>query len=220
MAPLGYDDKPEEIYQYDLDDWTIICRYCLKNISATRPPVYKKVNCDCSELGIHAAGPNSTTQMLEPKTTVYGQPAYTYQISVPGYACSCTQTSISHEEPLVHDISNNSQDLNINWNNGYLKNNTRITQNQPYSVQSYSWPLHAWLKETESSYTLSSTIRNCPRVCKTSSMKAKNGSKRGNFSLHSSGSGIESGLKGWDPDAFTEVGAWVSENTEMQTNTH
>ncbi|KAI9644679.1 hypothetical protein NHQ30_006703 [Ciborinia camelliae] len=222
MASPDYNDKPEDARRYDLSDWIIICQFCLKPISATRPPVYNEVNCGCSELGTRGAVTASVTQPdtqeLEPNFTVYKQPTYTYtQDSIPEYVSSHIQTSSLYEELSVHEANNNFQNLNINWNNEYHKNDTTATQN--YSIQSYSWSLRAWLKENESSYTLSSTPRNSPSVDKSSSMKAKNGSKRGNSSVHSSGSGVEPGLTGWGPDPFTETGAWASEKYQ-EANQH
>lgn len=215
MAFPDYKDKPEETYQYDLDDWTIICQYCLRPVSATRPPVYNEVNCGCSELGTHAVETGQAMQpdaeLLGPRITVYEQPASTYQHSIPEYV-SYTPTSTPHEELLVYEISNNFQNININWSDGNLNNGTKITQNQPCSIQSYSWPLHSWLKENESSYPLSSTPQNPSHVHKSSSIKAKKGSKRGNSSLHSFGSSVELGFKGWGPEPCVETGAWVGKD--------
>ncbi|KAF7853378.1 hypothetical protein EAF04_010672 [Stromatinia cepivora] len=217
MASPAYNHKAEEDYQYDLDDWTIICQYCIKPISATRPPVYNEANCGCSELGIHAAGiilaMQPRIQALKPKTTAHDQPVHTYQDSIPRCGSLYTQTLTTNQEPLVHETGNNFQDLNINWNNGDL------TQDQPYSVQSYSWPLRSWLKENEPSYTFSSTPQNPCHAHRSLSTKAKKGSKRGNSSLCSSGSNVEPGSKGWGPDPFTETGAWATEKYQ-ETNGH
>ncbi|KAJ8061091.1 hypothetical protein OCU04_010165 [Sclerotinia nivalis] len=217
MASPAYNHQGKKYYQNDLDDWTIICQYCIKPISETRPPVYNEVNCSCSELGIHAAGINLAmqprNQILEPKTTAYDQPVYTYQDSIPRCGSSYTPTLTTNQAPPVHEISNNFQNLNINWNNGHL------AQDQPYSTQSYSWPLRSWLTENESSYTLSSPPQNPSHAHKSSSTKAKKGSKRGNSSLCSSGSNVEPGLKGWGPDPFAETGAWASEK-HQEANVH
>ncbi|KAB8291396.1 hypothetical protein EYC80_010073 [Monilinia laxa] len=215
MVSPDYNDKAEEFYQYDLDDWAVICQYCLNSISATRPPIYHEVNCGCSELGTYAAGITPATQpdtkTLESKTTVFQQSVYTYLSSTPACFTPCTQSSTFREEIAIHESRNDFQNPSINFSDGFHKNDTSITQDQPYSVQSYSWPLCAWLKETESSYHLSSTPRNPSRTRMSSSMKAKNGSKRGNSSIHSSGSGTESGGRGWDPDPFVATGAWADE---------
>lgn len=206
MAPPVYNNNSEEAYQYNLDDWTVICQSCLKPISATRPPIYNEVNCSCSELGTHSTGITPATQpdvqMLEPNITIYEETTYTYQRSFPGYVSSYNQTSTPYKELLVYENSNNFRDLNINWNKDDLKNGTKNMQNQPYSVEGYSWALRSWLKENESSCTLAS---------KSSSMKAKKGSKRGESSLHNSGSSVELEHTGWGPDPFTETGAWTSE---------
>ncbi|QSZ28966.1 hypothetical protein DSL72_003473 [Monilinia vaccinii-corymbosi] len=218
MVSPDYNDKPEEAHQYDLDGRVIICQYCLKPISATRPPIYNEVNCGCSELGTHAAGINPATQpdteMLEPdlETTVHGQPAYTYQSSTSGNMFSHAHTSTSREDLLVCETSNDFQDLSIGFSDVHCKNDIGLVRDQPYFIHSYSWPLRAWLKENESSPTISSTPRNSLRTHRSSSVKAWNGSKRGNSSIRSSGSATEPGGKGWGPDPFIATGAWASDN--------
>ncbi|KAF7951525.1 hypothetical protein EAE96_006831 [Botrytis aclada] len=206
MASPVYNNNNEDTYRNDLDDWTVICQFCLKPVSATRPPYYSEVNCSCSELGTHSAGiipaTQHDTQMLEPKIAVYEEPAYTYQRPIPEHFSSYNQTSPPHEELLIYENSNNFQDFSNNWNKDDLKNGTRNTQDQPYSVEGYSWALRSWLKKNESSRTLAS---------KPSSTKAKKGSKRGDSSLHNSASSVELGHNGWGPDPLTETGAWTSE---------
>jgi len=159
MAPPVYNNNSEEAYQYNLDDWTVICQSCLKPISATRPPIYNEVNCSCSELGTHSTGITPATQpdvqMLEPNITIYEETTYTYQRSFPGYVSSYNQTSTPYKELLVYENSNNFRDLNINWNKDDLKNGTKNMQNQPYSVEGYSWALRSWLKENENPRVLS-----------------------------------------------------------------
>ncbi|TGO65259.1 hypothetical protein BCON_0003g00530 [Botryotinia convoluta] len=205
MAPPAYNNNIEDTYRNDLDDWAVICQFCLKPVSATRPPFYNEVNCSCSELGTHSAGiipvTQHDTQILEPKITVYEEPAYTYQRPIQGFVSSYNQTSTPHEELLIYENSNNFRDFNINWSNDDLKNGTKNMQGQPYSVEGYSWALHSWLKENESS---------CTHASKSSSMKAMKGSKRGDSSLHNSGSSVELGQNGWGPDPLTETGAWTS----------
>ncbi|CAD6446651.1 4050430d-a0ed-4578-a6ba-ef1155b55608-CDS [Sclerotinia trifoliorum] len=209
MASPAYNHQEEKEYLNDLDDWTVICQYCIKPISATRPPIYNEANCSCSQIGNHAAGINLAIQpkiqRLEREITACDQPVYTYQDSIPRYGPSGTQDLTTNHAPLVHETRNNFQDLNINWNNN------KVTQDHPYSIQNYSWPLRSWLTENESSYTLSSIPQNSFYAHKSSSTKAKKGSKRGNSSLCSSGSSVEPGLKGWGPDPFTETGAWACE---------
>ncbi|KAF5870125.1 uncharacterized protein Bfra_010271 [Botrytis fragariae] len=206
MAPPVYNDNTEDTHRNDLDDWTVICQFCLKPVSATRPPIYNEVNCSCSELGTHSAGitpfTQDDTQILEPNVTIYEEPAYTYQRPIQGYVSSYNQTSTLHEEPLAYKNSNKFGDFTTNWNNDDLKNGTRNIQDQPYSVSGYSWAFCSWLKENESSCTL---------AYRSSSMKAKKGSKRGDSSLHNSGSNVELGYNGWGPDPLTETGAWTSE---------
>ncbi|TGO66469.1 hypothetical protein BOTNAR_0060g00090 [Botryotinia narcissicola] len=206
MAPPVYNDNTEDNYRNDLDDWTVICQFCLKPVSATRPPFYNEVNCSCSELGTHSAGIISVTQhdtqLWEPNITGFEEPAYTYQRPIQGYASSYNQTSTPHEKLLVYENSKKSGDFETNWNNDDLKNGTKNIQDQPYSVGGHSWALRSWLKENESSYTLAT---------KSSSMKARKGSKRGDSSLHNSGSSLEVGQHGWGPDPLIETGAWTSE---------
>ncbi|TGO87590.1 hypothetical protein BPOR_0217g00210 [Botrytis porri] len=206
MAPPVYNNNTKDIYRNDSDDWAVICEFCLKAVLATRPPFYNEVNCSCSELGTHSAGivlvTQQDTQMLEPKITVYEEPTYVYQRPIPGYVSSYNQTSTPHEELLVCESSNNFQNFNMNWSNDDLRNGTKNAKDQPYSVEGYSWALRSWLEKNESSCTLAS---------KTSSMKAKKGSKRGGSSLHNSGSSLELEHKGWGPNPLTETGAWTSE---------
>ncbi|TGO21332.1 hypothetical protein BPAE_0225g00030 [Botrytis paeoniae] len=206
MAPLVYNDNTGDSYLNDLDDWTVICRFCLKPVSATRPPIYNEVNCSCSELGTHSDGiipaTQHDTQMFEPKITVYEEPAYTYQRPILEYISSYDQTLTPHEELIIYENSNNFRDFNIDLSNDDLKNGTKSTQGQPYSVEGYSWALRSWLKENESS---------CTHAYKSSSMKAKKGSKRGDSSLQNSGSSVELGHNGWGPDPLAETGAWTSE---------
>ncbi|KAF7928270.1 uncharacterized protein EAE98_002267 [Botrytis deweyae] len=206
MAPPVYNDNTEDTYRNDLDDWTVICQSCLKPVSATRPPIYNEVNCSCSELGTRSAGiipvTRYDTQLWEPNITVYEEPVYTYQRPIQGYVSSHNQTSTLHAELLAYEDNKKFGDFETNWNNDDLKNGTKNTQDQPYSVEGYSWALRSWLTENESSNTLAS---------KSSSMKAKKGSKRGDSSLHNSGSSMELGQNGWGPDPLTETGAWTSE---------
>ncbi|KAG4032231.1 hypothetical protein MFRU_007g01420 [Monilinia fructicola] len=215
MVSSGNNDKRDESYQYDLDDWAIICQYCLKSISATRPPIYNEVNCSCSELGTHAAGITSATQpdtkILESETPVFEQPAYTYLSSTPTHATPSPQDTTLCEEVAIHESRHDFQKLDRNSYDGYRRNDSSITQDQPYSVQSYSWPLRAWLRENESLHPLASTPRNSSRNRMSSSMQATNRSTRGNSSIHSSGSGTESGESGWGPDPFIAAGAWAGE---------
>ncbi|APA14677.1 predicted protein [Sclerotinia sclerotiorum 1980 UF-70] len=217
MAPPAHNYQGEKEYQNDLDDWTIICQYCIKPISATRPPVYSEVNCSCSQLAIHAAGINLVmqpkTHRLEPEFNASDRHVYTYQDFIPKYASSYNEALTTNQEPPVHETSNNFEDINTNWNNGNL------TQDQPYSVQNYSWPLCSWLTENESPYTLSSTPQNPSYAHRSSSTKAKKWSKRGNSSLCSSRSSVGPGFKGWGPDPFIETGAWACEK-HQDINVH
>ncbi|KAM3071231.1 hypothetical protein ACMFMF_007703 [Clarireedia jacksonii] len=198
-VPDYKNDKEAETFQNDSNDWVIPCRYCLKPVSSSRPPVFNSDNCSCSELGEH-------TQAIT--AAVLGGPVYQHSGS-PAYVSASTQTTTDH----IHQ--NGNMNSAADARSGHTRNDANSIQPRTGTTK-YPYLLNNYLNEPEHAlYTCAPPPAVHGRK-RSSSMRARKGSKCGK-SLRSSGSADDAAkprFPGWEIDTFMGLGTWDSASGE------
>jgi hypothetical protein len=207
-VPDYKNDKETETYRNDLNDWIILCRDCLKPKSSSRPPVFNSDNCSCSELGEHASGTSPIVppivQTRDMSNTVVEGPVYQHSGPSPTYVSASTQTT--------GDYVRHNGNMNSVADAGFGQTRNASTIQPRTRTTRYSYPLNTYLDEPEHSlYTCAPQTSHGRK--RSSSMRARKGSNRGQSSLHSSGSAdsaAEPRFPGWEIDPFMGLGTWDS----------
>jgi hypothetical protein len=212
-VPDYKNDKETETYRNDLNDWIIPCRDCLKAISSSRPPVFNSDNCSCSELGEHASGTSTVVppviQTRDTNNPALEDPVHEHLRPSPTYVSASTQTTADY----VHHNGNMTSAADAG--SRHTKNNASSTQPRTYTTR-HAYPLDTYLNEPENSlYTFAPQTGHGRK--RSSSMRARKGSNRGQSSLRSSGSAdsaAEPRFPGWEIDLFMGLGTWDSASGE------